>query len=64
LVAGKAHKATAITFSKAKEGAVKACNFLSQASITSIHTHNEKKRDAPSVTSARILAKSVFRLVH
>jgi hypothetical protein len=62
LVAGKAHEATAITFGKAKEGAVEAHNFSSQASITTIHTHNRKKRDAVLVATSRTLTKSVFSI--
>jgi hypothetical protein len=62
LVAGKIHKATVITFGKAKEGAVEAHNFLFQTSVTTIHTHNKKKRDAASVATARTLAMSVFSI--
>jgi hypothetical protein len=43
LVAGKAHKASAITFGEAKEGAMEAHNFLSQVLITTIHTQNKNK---------------------
>ncbi len=49
LVAGKAHKASTITFEEAKKGAMEAHNFLSQALITTIHTQNKKKQDAKLV---------------
>ncbi len=62
LIAGKAHKASAITFGKAKEGAVEAHSFSAQASITMMHMHIENKMDAPLVASAKTLAKSVFRI--
>ncbi len=42
-VTGKAHKASAITFREAMEGAMEAHNFSLQASITTIHTQSEKK---------------------
>jgi hypothetical protein len=51
LVAGKAYKASTITFREAKEGYMEAHNFLSTALITSAHTRNEKKRDASSVAT-------------
>ncbi len=62
LVAGKAHKASAITYREAKEGAVKAHNFLSKASVTMIHLSNKRKRDAKSVAIAKTLAKSVYSI--
>ncbi len=37
MVAGKAHKASAITYGEAKEGVMEAHNFLSTALITTIH---------------------------
>jgi hypothetical protein len=43
LEAGKVHEASAITFRGAKEGVVEAHNFSLHASITTIHTQNEKK---------------------
>ncbi len=49
LVAGKAHKASAITYGEAKEGAVEAHNFSSKASVTTIHSSNKRKRDARTV---------------
>jgi hypothetical protein len=55
MVAGKAHKESAITYGEAKEGAMEAHNFSSTASITTIHSKNEKKRDAKSVASENIL---------
>jgi hypothetical protein len=61
-VAKKAHKATLITFGKAKEGAVETHNFLLQASITTTHTHNKKKRYTVLVATARTLTKSVFSI--
>ncbi len=62
MVAGKAHEASAITYGEAREGLMEACNFLSAALITSIHTRNKKKRDASSVATAKSLAKSVFSI--
>jgi hypothetical protein len=62
LVAGKAHKASAVTFGEAKEGAMEAYNFSLHASITTIHTQNEKKRDAKLVALARTLAQLVFSI--
>ncbi len=62
LVAGKAHKASAITYGEAKEGAVEAHNFLSKASVTTIHSSNERKRDAKSVATAKTLAKLVYSI--
>ncbi len=53
LVAGKAHKASAITYREAKEGAVKAHNFSSKASVTTIHSSNKRKSDARTVASAK-----------
>jgi hypothetical protein len=41
---------------------MEAHNFLSATSIRSIHTRNEKKRDASSVATAKSLAKSVFSI--
>jgi hypothetical protein len=52
LVAGKVHKASAITFGEAKEGAMEAQNFSLQVLITTIHTQNKKKRDTKSVALA------------
>jgi hypothetical protein len=43
LVAGEAHKASAITYREAKERAVKAHNVSSKASVTTIHLSNERK---------------------
>jgi hypothetical protein len=62
LVAGKAHKALAITYGEAKEGAVEAHNFSSKASVTTIHSSNKRKRDAKTVASAKMLAKSVYSI--
>jgi hypothetical protein len=62
MVAGKVHKASAITYGEAREGLMKAHKFLSAALITSIHTRNEKKRDASLVAMAKSLAKSVFSI--
>ncbi len=56
------HEASAITFGEAKEGAVKAHNFSLQASITTIHTRNQKKLDAALVASAKTLTKTVFSI--
>jgi hypothetical protein len=57
-VAGKAHEVSAITYREAKEGAVEAHNFSSKASVTTIHLSNKRKRDAKSVVTAKMLAKS------
>jgi hypothetical protein len=62
LVAGKAHKASAITYGEAKEGAVEAHNFSSKASVTTIHLSNKRKRDARTVASAKMLAKLVYSI--
>ncbi len=62
LVAGKAHEASAITYGEAKEGAIKAHNFSSNASLTMIHSSNERKRDAKSVASSKTLAKLVYSI--
>jgi hypothetical protein len=62
LVAGKAHEASPITYGEAKEGAVEAHNFSSKASVTTIHSSNERKRDAKSVATAKTLAKLVYSI--
>jgi hypothetical protein len=62
LVAGKAHKASAIIYGEAKEGAVEAHNFSSKASVTTIHSSNKRKRDAKSVGTAKTLAESVYSI--
>jgi hypothetical protein len=62
MVAGKVHKASAITYGEAREGLMEAHNFLSAALITSIHTRNKKKQDASLVAMAKSLAKSVFSI--
>ena len=46
------HEASAITYGDAREGSMEAHNFSSAALIMSIHTRNEKKRDASSVATA------------
>ncbi len=61
-MAGKAHKASGIKYGEAKEGAVKAHNFSSKASVTTIHSSNKRKRDARTVASAKMLAKSVYSI--
>jgi hypothetical protein len=62
MVAGKAHKASSITYRVAKEGSMEAHNFLSATLIMSIHMRNKKKRDASLVATAKSLAKSVFSI--
>jgi hypothetical protein len=62
LVAGKAHKASAITYGEAKEGAVEAHNFSSKASVTTIRSSNERKRDERTVASAKTLAELVYSI--
>jgi hypothetical protein len=57
MVAGKAHEATAITYGEAREGAMEAHNFSSNASITTTHSKNKKKRDAKSVASKKSLSQ-------
>ncbi len=57
-MAGRGYKASAIMFGKAKEGAVKAHNFSSSVSVTTIHSKNVG--NSGSVTTAKMLAKSVF----
>jgi hypothetical protein len=52
----------AITYGEAKEGAVEAHNFSSKASVTTIHSSNKRKRDAKTVASAKMLAKSVYSI--
>ncbi len=64
LVAGKAHKASAITFAEAKEGAMEAHNFSLQALITTIHTQNKKKQDAKSVARQEPLLNWHLALGH
>ncbi len=61
-MAGKAHEASAITYGEAREGAVEAHNFSSKASVTTIHSSNDRKRDARAVTSAKTLAKLVYSI--
>ncbi len=61
-MAGKAHKASAITYREAKEGAVEARNFSSKASVTTIHSSNKRKRDAKSIATAKMLAKLVYSI--
>jgi hypothetical protein len=59
-IAGKGHDASKTMFGEAKEGAVKAHNFSSSASITTIHSKNVN--DSKSVASKKTLAKSVFSM--
>jgi hypothetical protein len=56
----KGYNASAIMFGEAKEGAVKAYNFSSSASITALHSKNVS--DSRSVTTEKTLAKSVFSI--
>ncbi len=62
MVAGKAHKASAITYGEAKEAAVEAHILSSKASVTMIHLSNKRKRDASSVATAKMLAKLVYSI--
>jgi hypothetical protein len=62
MVAGKAHEATAITYGEARESAMEAHNLSSNASITTTHSNNKKKRDTKSVASEKTLAKSVYSI--
>ncbi len=62
MVAGKAHKDPTITYGEAKERAVEARNFSSKASVTTIHSSNNRKRDAKSVATANPLAKLVYSI--
>jgi len=59
-IAGKGHDTSKIMFGEAKEGAVKAHNFSSSASITTICSKNVN--DSKSVASQKMLAKSVFSM--
>ncbi len=56
----KGCNASAIMFGEAKEGAVKAYNFSSSASITMLHSKNVS--NSRSVTTEKMLAKSVFSI--
>ncbi len=51
---------SAIMFGEAKAGSMKAYNFSSEASITTLHA--EKEGGGASVASAKTMAKSVFRI--
>ncbi len=62
LVAGKAHEASAITYGETKEGAIEAHNFSSNASLTTNHSSNKRKRDVKSVASSKTLAKLVYSI--
>ena len=52
--------ASEIMFGEAKEGAVKAHNFSSSMSVTTIHSKNVN--NSKSVVSQKMLAKSVFSM--
>jgi hypothetical protein len=58
--ASKGYDASAIMFGEAKEGAVKAHNFSSSASITMIHSKNMS--DSRSVATEKTLAMFVFSI--
>jgi hypothetical protein len=58
--ASRGYKASAIMFGEAKEGSVKAHNFSSSTSITTIHSKNMV--DSGSVATAKTLAKLVFSM--
>jgi hypothetical protein len=58
--ASKGFNASAIMFREANEGTVKAYNFSSSASITTLHSKNVS--DSRSVTTEKMLAKSVFSI--
>ena len=58
--ASKGYEALAIMFGEAKEGAVKAHNFSSSTSITTLHSKNMS--NSRSVTTEKMLAKSVFSI--
>jgi hypothetical protein len=51
---------SAISFGEAKVGSMEAYNFSSGASITTVHAEREGK--GTSVASAKMMAKSVFRI--
>jgi hypothetical protein len=51
---------SAIMFGEAKAGSMEACNFSSEASITTLHA--EKEGGGASVASAKTMAKSVFSI--
>jgi hypothetical protein len=58
--ASKGYNALAIMFGEAKKGAVEANNFSSSASITMLHSKNMS--NSRSVTTEKMLAKSVFSI--
>jgi hypothetical protein len=62
LVAGRVHKASAITFGEAKEGLLEAHNFSSKALITLTLSKNKKTQDTTLVATAKSLAKLVFSI--
>ncbi len=59
LVANRAYNASAITFGEAKEGAMEAYNFLSSASITTIHSRNKMDN---VVATTKTLAQSILSI--
>ncbi len=62
MATGRVHSASAITIGEAKEGSMEAYNFSSVQLVTSMHSVNEKKKDAKTVTSVKSLAKLVFSI--
>jgi hypothetical protein len=58
--ASKGYNTLAIMFGEAKEGTVEAYNFSSSASIMMLHSKNMS--DSRSVTTEKMLAKSVFSI--
>jgi hypothetical protein len=55
MVAGRVHDASAITFGEAKEGSMEAYNFSFVQLVTSMHSVNEKKKDARQLRQSRVL---------
>ncbi len=58
--ASKGYNTSAIMFGEAKEGAIKAHNFFSSTSITTIHSKNMS--NSRSVAMEKTLAKSIFSI--
>jgi hypothetical protein len=62
MVLGQVHKASAITFSEAKEGSMEAHNFSLMTPVMLTHSWNEKNQEAKTVVSVKSLAKLVFSI--
>jgi hypothetical protein len=62
MVAGKAHDASVITFSKAKERLMEAYNFSSVQSVTLTHLVTGRKKAAKTNALVKSLTKSMFSI--